>query len=63
MSKSTNNNMEYYCMYLRKSRKDLEAEEHGQGETLSRHEKILNDLASSMNIKISKTYREIVSRR
>lgn len=61
MDKTINNNMEYYCMYLRKSRKDLEAEQHGQGETLSRHERILTDLANSMNIKITKIYREIVS--
>ena len=54
--------MEYYCMYLRKSRKDLEAEQHGSGETLARHERMLLELANSMNIKISKIYREIVSR-
>ena len=27
-----------YCIYLRKSRADLEAEAHGEGETLARHE-------------------------
>lgn len=63
MKNTIDNNMEYYCMYLRKSRKDLEAEQHGQGETLARHEKRLCELADSMNIKISKTYREVVSRR
>lgn len=56
-------NIEDYCMYLRKSRKDLEAEQQGSGETLARHEKILVDLSNSMNIKIRKIYREIVSRR
>lgn len=61
MSKAINNNMEFYCMYLRKSRKDMEAEQHGQGETLARHERQLTELAKSMNIKISKTYKEIVS--
>ena len=30
-----------YCIYLRKSRKDLEAEQTGQGETLARHERTL----------------------
>lgn len=30
-----------YCIYLRKSRADREAEQHGEGETLARHEKIL----------------------
>ncbi len=50
-----------YCMYLRKSRADLEAEQRGEGETLKRHEKILLDLAKKMNISISKIYKEIVS--
>ena len=61
MFKNINNNMEYYCGYLRKSRKDMDAESHGQGETLARHEKILLNLAESMGVKISKFYREIVS--
>ncbi|NMA85098.1 MAG: resolvase, partial [Epulopiscium sp.] len=34
-----------YCMYLRKSRADIEAEARGEGETLARHKKILLDLA------------------
>ena len=34
-----------YCIYLRKSRKDLEAEQHGEGETLARHERALLALA------------------
>ncbi|MBU5311861.1 recombinase family protein [Tissierella carlieri] len=52
-----------YCAYLRKSRKDIEAELMGEGETLKRHEKILLDLAAKMNISISEDsiYREIVS--
>lgn len=52
-----------YCMYLRKSRADLEAEAHGEGETLLRHETSLNDLARKLNIHILKEniYREIVS--
>lgn len=61
MQNSINNNMEYYCAYLRKSRKDLDAESHGQGETLARHEKRLRDYADSIGIKISKFYKEIVS--
>lgn len=56
-----NNNMEYYACYLRKSRKDIEAENHGQGETLARHEKRLKDYANSIGIKISKFYKEVVS--
>lgn len=50
-----------YFAYLRKSRADRDAEAHGEGETLARHEKILNDLADKLNIHISKFYREIVS--
>lgn len=62
MYNNINNSMDTYCMYLRKSRKDLEAEQQGSGETLARHEKRLYEFADSINIKISKIYREIVSR-
>ena len=31
--------MERYCLYLRKSRADCEAEARGETETLARHEK------------------------
>ncbi|WP_353096406.1 recombinase family protein [Tissierella praeacuta] len=52
-----------YCMYLRKSRKDIEAELGGEEETLKRHENILLDLATKMNISINddSIYREVVS--
>lgn len=50
-----------YCIYLRKSRADAEAEEHGEGETLVRHEKTLIELAKSMTLNITQIYREIVS--
>lgn len=50
-----------YYMYLRKSREDRDAELRGDGETLARHEAQLLKLAESLNIKIHKTYREIVS--
>lgn len=53
--------MKKYCMYLRKSRSDMDAERHGEGETLARHEKALMELARRQNIVISKIYREIVS--
>ena len=36
-----------YALYLRKSRADLEAEAHGEGDTLARHEHILMELAKS----------------
>ena len=50
-----------YCIYLRKSRKDLEAEQHGEGETLARHERALLSLAKKNNLIISSIYREVVS--
>lgn len=53
--------MEQYCIYLRKSRKDREAELLGEGETLARHEKTLLQLAQKMELNIGAIYREIVS--
>ena len=50
-----------FAIYLRKSRKDLEAEQYGQGETLAKHEKILFELAQQNKYHISQVYREIVS--
>lgn len=50
-----------YVAYLRKSRADLEAEAHGEGETLARHQKLLTEYAEKAGIHISKFYREIVS--
>lgn len=50
-----------YCIYLRKSRADIEAETHGEGETLARHEKILLELAKKMKLNITKIYKEVVS--
>lgn len=50
-----------YCIYLRKSRKDMEAEQHGEGETLARHEQTLLVLAKKMGLIIGAIYREIVS--
>lgn len=50
-----------YCLYLRKSRADMEAEVHGEGETLARHEKTLLELAKKQKLNIVQIYREIVS--
>lgn len=61
MLENINTNMEYYAAYLRKSRKDAEAELQGQGETLIRHQKRLEEYAASVGIKISKFYKEVVS--
>ena len=44
-----------YCLYLRKSRADSEAEALGEGETLARHEKALLDLAKKLNLNITAT--------
>ncbi len=49
-----------YCMYLRKSRKDIEAERNGT-DTLARHEQILTNYAEQCHFKIGKVYREVVS--
>lgn len=53
--------MERYAMYLRKSRADLDAEAHGEGETLARHKKILYDLAEKMGLTVDDVYEEVVS--
>ncbi len=53
--------MSEYAIYLRKSRADLEAEAHGEGETLLRHEKMLTETARKMNLPVTDVYREIVS--
>lgn len=50
-----------YCIYLRKSRADAEAELSGEGETLARHEKALLSLAKKQKLSITQIYREIVS--
>lgn len=50
-----------YYAYLRKSREDREAESHGEGETLARHENALKELANRYGIHISQWFREIVS--
>lgn len=57
------NNSNRYAMYLRKSRKDIELEQQGEGETLSRHYKMLTTLSKKLRIVISDEdiYREVVS--
>lgn len=52
-----------YCMYLRKSRADIEAEARGETETLARHESMLWELAKRLNLYVPKNaiYREVVS--
>jgi len=53
--------MKEYCIYLRKSRADLEVEAHGEGETLARHERALMDLSKKQKLNIIKIYKEVVS--
>ena len=53
--------IDVYAIYLHKSRTDLEAEKLGEGETLSRHKKILTELADRKGFYIGKIYQEIVS--
>ena len=53
--------MDTYCIYLRKSRADAEAEARGEGETLARHEHTLLELAKRQRLTIAHIYREIVS--
>ena len=52
---------EQYCLYLRKSRADMEAEARGEGETLARHEKRQLEVAKRGHYKVTQIYREIVS--
>ncbi|MGL6202597.1 MAG: recombinase family protein [Lachnospiraceae bacterium] len=53
--------MDEYYLYLRKSRADYDAEMHGAGETLKRHETELLKLAKSRGLNVTKIFREIVS--
>ena len=50
-----------YAIYLRKSRKDLDAEAMGEGETLSAILDILKTLAKRMKLNVVKVYAEVVS--
>ena len=53
--------MKEYCMYLRKSRADVEAEARGEGETLSRHQNMLIEMAKKQKLNVVRIYKEIVS--
>lgn len=50
-----------YAIYLRKSRKDLDLEALGEGETLARHRTALIELADKKGLKITRIYEEMVS--
>lgn len=47
--------------YLRKSREDAEAEKRGEGETLARHQALLDDTAKRLGLHIDRYYKEVVS--
>jgi site-specific DNA recombinase len=49
-----------FCIYLRKSRADADAEAR-EGETLARHEAALRALAERLSLPVGAIYREIVS--
>lgn len=49
------------CIYLRKSRADLEAEARGEGETLARHKTTLLRVAAEKGLHVGKIYQEIAS--
>lgn len=53
--------LDKYAIYLRKSREDLKAEARGEGETLTRHKKILTDLAARRGLYIERIYEEVTS--
>ncbi len=50
-----------YCLYVRKSRADAEAEARGEGETLTRHVNALMELAHRRRLNVTQIHREIVS--
>lgn len=50
-----------YCIYLRKSRQDLEAEARGEGDTLARHRRTLTELAEARSMPVGAVYEEVVS--
>lgn len=50
-----------YCIYLRKSRKDTELQTCDPLDTLSRHKRILLELANQQHLSITTIYEEVVS--
>jgi DNA invertase Pin-like site-specific DNA recombinase len=53
--------MKLDAIYLRKSRKDIEAEMQGAGDTLKRHEELLMETAKVNHCHVGEIYREIKS--
>lgn len=55
------NQLDKYVIYLRKSRADEEAEQSDTEDTLSRHRRILTDLAARKGLYVEKIYEEVMS--
>lgn len=53
--------MQPNAIYLRKSRKDLDAEAAGQPDTLKRHRRQLVELAKARHLPVAEIYEEVVS--
>ena len=51
----------YYVIYDRKSRVDIELERIKKMDTLQLHQELINRRVDELNIKVSKSYRELVS--
>ena len=61
MNSQENYTMRACCAYLRKSREDEERERMGKGETLARHRKIIERLASDNGDTVAEWFAEVVS--
>ena len=53
--------MNKFCIYLRKSRADIEAEQRGEMETLSKHRRTLLELAKARDYSIVKIREELIT--
>lgn len=53
--------MPRFCIYLRKSRQDVEAEHRGEEESLARHKRTLLELARRDGYGVDEIYQEVVS--
>lgn len=53
--------MHAYCIYLRKSRSDMQLEQRSGGDVLDRHYRTLTELAARLGITVSEVYREVAS--
>ena len=56
-----NSTVERWVIYLRKSRADIQAEKHGDGDTLERHRAILTELAAKRGLYVVEIIEEVVS--